>query len=234
MAESFRTATGLPPMDYYGAAVAAAERNGVPPELFLRLVRQESGFDPRAVSEAGAQGLTQLMPGTAEYLGVTDPFDPIQNLDGGARYLREQLDRFGDPALALAAYNAGPGNVQKYGGIPPFKETQNYVRTILGSTPVEYDQSMLGMGQQPLSYGEAAAPETTAPREEADRPDRVGNLLTAFELMQGDVEYCPAGTIYDPATKSCVPLESLRMSPRPARRPERGAALQNLGISSLI
>lgn len=109
----------------------AATRNGVPPELFLRLVQQESGFNPNALSKAGARGLTQLMPGTAEELGV-DPNDPLQNLDGGARYLRQQYDRFGDWRLGAAAFNAGPGNVQKYGGIPPFEETQNYVRKILG------------------------------------------------------------------------------------------------------
>ena len=225
MAETFRNATGLPPMDYYGAAVAAAERHNIPPELFLRLVRQESGFNPNAVSEAGAQGLTQLMPGTAEYLGVTDPFDPEQNLDGGARYLREQLDRFGRPDLALAAYNAGPGRVKEYGGIPPFKETQNYVRAILGSTPVEYDESLQGMGQETLSYGEKASGE---------EPSRIDKLMTGLEMMQGDIEYCPAGTVYDPVTQSCVPLDAPRISPRPRPRPERGASLQRFGLSSLV
>lgn len=229
MSERFRDATGLPPVDYYSAAVAAAERHGVPPDLFLRLVRQESGFDPNAVSSAGAQGLTQLMPGTADYLGVTDPFDPIQNLDGGARYLKEQLDRFGDPTLALAAYNAGPGNVQKYGGVPPFEETQNYVRAILGSDAVAYDEALQTMGQEPLSYGQAA--ETPA---EDSGQERMNNPMTAFEMMQGDVEYCPAGTVYDPATQSCVPLESLKSSLVPQRRPERGAALQRFGLPSLI
>jgi soluble lytic murein transglycosylase-like protein len=110
---------------------AAAQQNGLDPALLAGLVKQESGFDPNAVSPAGARGLTQLMPGTAAGLGVTDPSDPVQALDGGARYLREQLDRFGgDIARALAAYNAGPGAVQRYGGVPPYAETQNYVRAV--------------------------------------------------------------------------------------------------------
>ena len=119
-------------MDYRAEAVRIAEQEGVDPDLFLRLVQQESAFKPTAVSPKGAMGLAQLMPGTARDLGV-DPSDPLQNLTGGARYLRQQMDTFQDPQLALAAYNAGPGNVRKYGGIPPFQETQNYVSRILGT-----------------------------------------------------------------------------------------------------
>lgn len=117
-------------MNYRDAASEAATRYNIPGDLFLRLVGQESSYNPGAVSPKGAQGLAQLMPGTAAELGV-DPTDPLQNLDGGARYLRQQYDRFGDWGLALAAYNAGPGAVQKYGGVPPFEETQNYVSKIL-------------------------------------------------------------------------------------------------------
>jgi Transglycosylase SLT domain len=99
--------------------------------LFQSLVKQESAFNNAAISPVGALGFCQLMPGTAADLGV-DPSDPLQNLDGGARYLATQLNTFGRIDFALAAYNAGPGNVQKYGGIPPFEETQNYVRRISG------------------------------------------------------------------------------------------------------
>jgi hypothetical protein len=117
--------------EYSSLARQAANDSGIPEDLFFRLIRQESGWKQNISSGAGAQGLTQLMPGTADYLGV-DYRDPVQNLQGGARYLREQFDTFGDWKLALAAYNAGPGAVKKYGGVPPYEETQNYVNSILG------------------------------------------------------------------------------------------------------
>lgn len=117
---------------YLDMARSAAQRHNVPEDLFLKLVQQESGFNAKAVSPKGALGLAQLMPATAKVLGV-DPHDPYENLDGGARYLAEQYRAFGSWRLALAAYNAGPAAVQKYGDIPPYKETQNYVKIILGS-----------------------------------------------------------------------------------------------------
>jgi len=110
---------------------AAALRHGIDPDLIHAVIRAESDYDPYCRSHAGAMGLMQLMPGTAQALGVTDAWDPAQNVDGGARYLRQQLDRFGDLRLALAAYNAGPGAVSRYGGVPPYDETRTYVERVI-------------------------------------------------------------------------------------------------------
>jgi len=117
--------------EYLEVARALARKHGIPEDLFLRLVQQESGWNPGAVSVKGATGLAQLMPGTARKLGV-DIDNPHQNLEGGARYLKMMHEKFGTWRLALAAYNAGPGAVEKHGGIPPFTETMNYVKAILG------------------------------------------------------------------------------------------------------
>ncbi|MEM8654613.1 MAG: lytic transglycosylase domain-containing protein [Pseudomonadota bacterium] len=117
---------------YLTMAKDAARRHGVPEDLFLRLVQQESGWNPKAKSHKGAYGLAQLMPATARSLGV-DRTDPAQNLEGGARYLKTQYRTFGSWRLALAAYNAGPGAVKKYNGVPPYRETRNYVKIIWGS-----------------------------------------------------------------------------------------------------
>ena len=173
-------------MDYRELAAMIAREEGIDPDLFLRLVEAESSFRPDVTSVAGAYGLTQLMPGTARELGV-DPRDPIQNLRGGARYLRQQLDRFGDPALALAAYNAGPGRVRQYGGIPPFEETQNYVARILGDYAGEGrlptrpqarpdDMDGFARGYQPPQ-------EMTDLYQRADQVDPL-SLYNPFEIAQ--------------------------------------------------
>jgi soluble lytic murein transglycosylase-like protein len=110
----------------------ASEKYGVDSKLVKALVQQESGFNPNAKSKVGALGLMQLMTSTAKGLGVKDAMDPKQNIEGGVKYLKSMLDRFhGNTILALAAYNAGPNAVSKYDGVPPYKETQNYVKSIL-------------------------------------------------------------------------------------------------------
>lgn len=111
-----------------------AQKNNLDPDFIKAVVKQESGFNPDATSKCGAMGLMQLMPNTAKGLGVTNAYDPEQNIEGGVKYLKSMLNRFNnDPKLALAAYNAGPGAVQKYGDVPPYRETQNYVKNILAS-----------------------------------------------------------------------------------------------------
>lgn len=122
------------PTDFDSYIAEASAKYHVDPKLIRSVIRHESSFDPTSVSSAGAVGLMQLMPGTARGLGVTDPFDPKENINGGTKYLRQLLDTFdNNEALAVAAYNAGPANVKKYGGIPPFPETQNYVHRVLQS-----------------------------------------------------------------------------------------------------
>jgi peptidoglycan DL-endopeptidase CwlO len=126
-AASTASLSGVPYADLF---TRAGSRHGVDPALLAAVAQQESGFDASAVSPAGAQGLMQFMPATARGLGV-DPFDPASAVDGAARYLADLTDQFGSTELGLAAYNAGPGTVRRYGGIPPYAETQNYVRTVM-------------------------------------------------------------------------------------------------------
>jgi len=168
-ASALQSATGTPVASAAGAGGdstpydslinSAAQQAGVDPALLKGLIRQESGFDPNARSAAGAAGLAQLMPATAAGLGVTDPTDPAQAIEAGAKYLRAQLDRFGgDPAKALAAYNAGPGAVERFGGVPPYAETQNYVQSVLG-----YARQYSASSSSPQANSQGIAQQSPTP-----------------------------------------------------------------------
>jgi len=132
--ESTLTASGEPVSGDFSSLInQAAQKYNVDPGLVQAVIKAESNFNPNAVSSAGAQGLMQLMPSTANWLGVSNSLDPAQNIEGGTRFLSQLLDRYnGNVRLAVAAYNAGPGAVDKYNGIPPYQETQTYVNRVLG------------------------------------------------------------------------------------------------------
>jgi hypothetical protein len=157
---------------------AAARLHGVEVSLVRAVIQIESDFDHLAVSSKGARGLMQLMPDTARALGVANPFDPRQNIFGGVRYLRQLLDQFrGDVSLALAAFNAGPNAVTRFGGIPPFRETRDYVAKI---------GSLLGLGGRPTGATEAVvAASFFAPNTDLFQPPARASRMAALARPRG-------------------------------------------------
>lgn len=195
--------------DWRAEARRIAVENGVNPDLFERLIQAESSFNPAARSQVGAQGFSQLMPATAAELGV-DPSDPLQNLQGGARYLRQQIDRFGNVPMALAAYNAGPTRVARAGGIPNIPETQDYVGKIMGS-------SMGGSGGADMLGGGAG--EDTLMDGIQDQQPR--GLLASLGIQKRDaaaggetaLPFYQRGTFKDTIGNLAIGLNSLRLNP---------------------
>lgn len=161
---SIRSGAALPKraLQYEAIFDEASRTYGVSKSLLLAVAKQESNFDPNSVSHAGAQGIMQLMPGTAKTLGVKNAFDPYENIMGGAKLLRDNIRSFGSVPLALAAYNAGPGAVKKYGGVPPYKETQDYVKKIMADLRNKSystsNYSYRGLGEN-NAYGSALGSE---------------------------------------------------------------------------
>jgi soluble lytic murein transglycosylase-like protein len=193
------TLGGGTPTQYDSQITASANRYGIDPALLKGLIRQESNFNASAQSGAGAQGLTQLMPATAKTLGV-DPSDPAQAIDGGAKYLKQQLDRFGgDASKALAAYNAGPGAVAKYGGVPPYAETQNYVKSVLAFAD-QYRASSAATAATATTTGTSAT--SAAQLLQQTQPVSAASLLATSDDSGSDSDATSALTAADPTTSS--------------------------------
>ncbi len=184
----------------------ASETYHVPEKLLKAVAKAESGFQADAVSSCGAQGVMQLMPSTASALGVTDPFDAEQNIKGGAQYLSGLLNKYGDEKLALAAYNAGSGNVAKYGGIPPFAETRNYVQKVLG---YEGENTTLPEGPV-LSSGDSGSAGESAESTAAGGSFTFDDYQAFLQIFLDSIEKNAAAYIADRSGGQDTSISSVR------------------------
>lgn len=212
------------PSDLNAIFEEAAQKYNIPSSLLKAVGKTESGFNTHAVSRSGARGVMQLMPATAKGLGVTDSFDPRQNIMGGAKYLSQMLNKYnGNTKLALAAYNAGSGNVDKYNGVPPFKETQNYVVKVMQYAGADIES--VPSSSAPLTGGKISAPaktyvpsKTYAPASHDAGYNNILNSITGFddfttddyllfvELLKNSLQTPTMGQIYN------TPVSSLAAS----------------------
>jgi hypothetical protein len=213
--------SGFGTVDIAPIIISEARRNNIDPILLKTVIKYESGFCATAVSPAGACGLMQLMPGTASVLGVIDVFSPHQNIAGGAQYIRRQLDSFGgNVALALAAYNAGPGAVSEYGGIPPFEETQNYVNMILS----DY-----------FSQAKVARRRGAYVADRSDRENRKIDVISTLTRLKGssssdgeDKDSSAGGALAQPQASQIIPINTTAAPAAQTLLENRSATQKNL------
>ena len=221
---------GMSPVDVSPLIRQAARNNKLDPAVFRALVEQESRFDPHAISPVGAMGLTQLMPATATWLKVKDPFDPAQNLDGGARYLKELLGDFrGNTSLALAAYNAGPGAVRRFKGIPPYGETRHYVRQIMARADVWRGGPVKARKQVPApppkTSGTSAAP-SKSPLVKSPPP------ATLPTSSRSDTPPPASAPVVPPSPPTPAPAAEVPPVSKPSNPPPKSTEISAPGIDA--
>jgi hypothetical protein len=210
--------------------VRTAQRYGVDPALALALAKAESNFDPDAVSHKGAIGVMQLMPETAKALGVANPYDPVENIDGGIRYLRQLIERFGgNIVLAVAAYNAGPNAVRRYGGVPPYPETQTFVRKVLAYWEA-FRKELQQMAKSEWQAGSGGGQNTISPTQSIGKGIGKGTSDEPFASLRPEPKVNQISSVESGRAQTQVSTAGLRpeLAPQRAIEPERKAGREPL------